>query len=251
MNIATTLKNIGFDDNKARVYQALLSLGTAPAGAIAAKSGIVRSTVYKILEELISDGLAENVEGKVKKFIALHPSALIRMLENKKTATENILPELLGIFTSPKFKPRLKFYEGLDGKKKVFADILTLQNDIVYTFSPIQEILTVFGKTYSKHFTEKRVKNKIWRYALRSIETTADKTKEWEFYGSDEKLMRQIRFLPPKIKCDTLIQIYADKISVVASHNENYAFIIESKELSGLMKQLFLWLWNTADKPSQ
>ncbi len=243
MEIDTILRKIGFSDNKIKIYQALLTLGTAPAGAIAKKAAIVRSTVYKILEELINDGLAEGVDAKVKKYAALHPKALINMVENKKTAVEKILPDLLGIFVSPKFKPRMKFYEGVEGKKKVFEDVLTIQNDIVYTFSPITEILAIFGKTYSRHFTEKRVKNKIWRYALRSQTINKDKTGEWEFYGSDEKLMREIRFLPPKIKCDTLIQIYANKISVVASHKEDYAFIIESKELADLMKQIFLWLW--------
>ena len=245
MNIDTTLKNVGFSDNKTKVYQALLSLGTAPAGVIASKSGIVRSTVYKILEELVNAGLVESVNTKIKKYTILPPTALIRMEENKKAAIESIMPELLGIFASPRSKPRLKFYEGIEGKKRVFEDILSLQNDIVYTFSPIKEILNIFGKIYSRHFTEKRIQNKIWRYALRSNNEIKNSNDEWEFYSSDKELMREIRFLPSKIECDTLIQIYANKISVVASHNEPYAFIVESKELSDLMKQIFLWLWHS------
>jgi sugar-specific transcriptional regulator TrmB len=243
MNNNTFFAQISFSDNKAKIYQSILSLGTAPAGAIAKKSGIVRSTVYKILDELVNDDLLEVSDGKVKKFTALHPSALLKMFENKKTAIENFMPELLGVFSAPKFKPLMKFYEGENGKKRVFEDALSLHNDIVYTFSPMQEILELFGKTYARHYTEKRIKNKIWRYALRPATDISQKGSEWEFYGSDEKLMREIRFLTPEIACDTLIQIYANKVAVVASKKENYAFIIESKELSVLMKQIFKWLW--------
>ncbi|HAO81363.1 MAG TPA: hypothetical protein DHS36_00310 [Candidatus Veblenbacteria bacterium] len=249
MEIDTLLNKLGFSDNKAKIYQAILSLGSAPASTIAQKAGIVRSTTYKILEELASDGLVEMTDQGVKKFTALHPKALITLQENKKSTLERLLPELLGIYSSPKFKPKMRFYEGEEGKKKVFEDILSLHNDIVYTFSPIEQVLSIFGKIYSRHFMEKRTKNKIWRHALRPAIDINKNTGEWEFYGSDEKLMRQVRFLPPKIKCDTLIQIYANKVAVIASKKEDYAFIIESKELAELMKQIFLWLWHTSPKP--
>lgn len=248
MDINTIFSQIGFSNKKAKIYQAALSLGNAPAGAISKKSGIVRSTVYKILDELVADNLLEVSGGKVKKFVALHPVALLKMLENKKKAAENFLPELLGMFSASKFKPRMRFYEGESGKKKVFEDILSLNNDVVYTFSPMREVLELFGKTYTRHYTEKRVKNKIWRHALRPTTDISQQSNEWEFYGSNEQLMREIRFLPPDISCDTLIQIYADKVAVVASKKENYAFIIESQELSSLMKQIYLWLWKISKK---
>ncbi len=247
MSKKTNLEDIGFSMNKTKVYEALLSLGTAPASVIAQKSGIVRSTVYQLLKELIHEGLAESVNEKVKKFTAAHPHALMNMIEGKRLVVERMLPGLLGIFAAPKFKPRMRFYEGIEGKKKVFEDILALNNDVVYTFSPIHEVLTLFGSVYSRHFTEKRVKNKIRRHALRPNTAMQGKASEWEFYSSDEKLMREIRLLPPTIKCDTLIQIYANKISVVAAH-EDYAFIVESAELAGLMKQIFLFLWNSKNK---
>ena len=126
MEIDTLLNKLGFSDNKAKIYQAVLSLGSAPVSAIAQKAGIVRSTTYKILSELARDGLVEMTDQGVKKFAALHPRALINLQDNKKSALERLLPELLGIYSSPKFKPKMRFYEGEEGKKKVFEDILSL-----------------------------------------------------------------------------------------------------------------------------
>lgn len=105
-------------------------------------------------------------------------------------------------------------------------------------------MLERFGMTYIRHNMEKRVAKKITRLSLRSAETI--KETKWDFYSSDEKLLRKLRYLPKQIKIDTLIQIYGNKISVIASKKEDYAFIIESKELSSLMKQIFLWLWQSA-----
>jgi sugar-specific transcriptional regulator TrmB len=247
MDITAILQNIGFSSLKSSIYQACLSLGTAPASVIATKSGIVRSTVYKILEELIDDGLVEKSETKVRQFTALHPTALLRMIDNQKQNAEHILPALLGMFTSTSSKPHMKFYEGINGKKKVFEDILNLHDEIIYTFSPIHEVITTFGKTYSRHFLEKRVAHRITRYALRPAHANI-KTSDWELYASDKKLLREIRFLPANIQIDTLIQIYENKVAVISSEKENYAFIIQSQELSQLMKQIFLLLWNMAQK---
>lgn len=242
MNIDTILSKIGFDHNQISVYMAILSLGTASVSEISKKSGIVRTYIYKIIAELVESGLVEETDEKVKKFTALHPSKLVDLMEKKKSLIENLLPELLGIYKTKEFKPKMKFYEGENGKKKVFEDILNYPNETIYTFSPIQDLLLQFGKTYTRHYMEKRVKNKICRHSLRPYSCKNEKS-DWEFSGSNESLLREIRFLPDEIICDTLIQIYKDKIGVVASEKENYAFIIESKELSSLMKQIFLFLW--------
>lgn len=239
----TNFKKIGFDDNKSSVYMAVLSLGIAAVSDIAKKAGLVRTTVYKILFELVAEGLVEEIPGKVKRFSALHPSKLIEMMNEKKRVAENILPALLGMFAGSNFKPQMKFYEGETGKKKVFEDILNLRNDVVYTFSPVDKIIDLFGNTYVRHYMEKRVERNIWRWDLRASATRKfNKENDWEFYGVDENLMRKVRFLPKEIGCDVLIQIYANKVSVMAI-KEDYAFIIESKELAGFLKQIFMWIW--------
>ncbi len=247
MKIDTILSKLGFDQNQISVYTAILSLGTASASEISKKSGIVRTYIYKIITELVECGLVEETGEKVKKFTALHPSKLVDLMENKKSLAESLLPELLGMFSTKEFKPKMKFYEGEGGKKKVYEDIFNFPESTVYTFSPIDDLLLQFGKTYNRHFMERRVRNKIKRQSLRPF-LKENKNKDWEFSGSDERLLREIRFLPNDINCDTLIQIYANKIGIVASEKEDYAFIIESKELSNLMKQIFLFLWNTSEK---
>lgn len=241
----TNIQKIGFSPNQTKVYLALLSLGTATASEIAKKSNLARPSVYKTVDDLMKMGLVEEAEEKVKKFTALHPAHLVQFMEYKKTLAEQLLPQLMGIFVASKFKPKMHFYEGTAGVKKVFEDVLDLRNDTIYTFSSIRQMLGRFGSTYIRHHMEKRVAKNIRRLSLRSSDTRSED--KWDFYSSDQKLLREIKYLPKQIKADTLIQIYGDKVSVIASKKEDYAFIVESKELSALMKQIFIWLWHSME----
>lgn len=240
---------LGFSNNKTKVYLAALSLGSASVTEISKKAEIIRTTTYKILEELTKEGLLEeSVKNKVKLFVALSPVKLIELINNNKKATEAILPGLLDLFTDTGFRPKMKFYTGEQGRKKVYEDVLNLKNETIYTFSPIKNILEDFGETYVRHFLEKRAKNKTRRFALRQTDAKSKSNKEWEFYTTDSRMLREVKFLPPKITFSTLIQIYDNKIGVISSKKENYAFIIESQELTNLMKQIFEWFWFVADK---
>lgn len=249
MELTNVLQRLGFNENKAKVYLACLELGRAPASDIAKKAGLIRTTVYKILEELAAEGLIEaDLTSKVKAFIALPPAKLIASIENKKDVAQESLPFFLEIFSSTKYKPKVRFYEGKDGIKKVFEDALTSKEKVIYTFSPIKDLLSELGPTYARHYTNKRVKDNIWRRALRQAAEKETPRGQWEFYADDEKVKREVRFLPKNIVFSTLIQIYDEKVSVIALEKENFAFIIESHELSNFMKQLFNLLWSISKK---
>jgi len=249
MDLVNVLKQLGFNENKAKVYLACLELGRATASDVAKKSSLIRTTVYKILEELVSEGLVEaDLTSRVKTFIVLPPVKLIALIDSKKSVAQDSLPFFLEIFSSTKYKPKIRFYEGKEGIKKVFEDALDVKEKIVYTFSPIKDLLSELGATYARHYTNKRVKNDILRKALRQISDKESSKGQWEFYADDEKLKREVRFLPKSVIFSTLIQIYDNKVSFISFEKENFAFIIESRELSSFMKQLFNLLWSMSGK---
>lgn len=244
MNFIELLKKIGFNDNKAKVYLACLELGSATASQIAKKAEVVRTTVYKILDELNGQGFIETDAKKhTKTFKANSPKKIVENLEKQKSLAETFLPDFMNIFSETKFKPKLKFYEGEEGIKKVFEDILNYKNITVMTFSPIKNVLQIFGKTYSRHFTEKRVEQKILRKDLRQLSDEKFDSSEWEFYASEKSLMREVKILSKDFMFDSLIQIYENKTSIILSGEENFAFIVESKELSNFMRTIFKFLW--------
>ena len=55
------LKDAGLTDGEAKVYLALLELGSSTTGPIIHKSKIAKSIVYQILEKLMQKGLVSYV----------------------------------------------------------------------------------------------------------------------------------------------------------------------------------------------
>ena len=74
------LKRAGLSDGEIKVYEAILSIGTAPINKIHEKTGIERRNIYDIVNKLIKKGLINYTD------------------ENKKIA-EQILKEIRKKFT--------------------------------------------------------------------------------------------------------------------------------------------------------
>ena len=96
------LEEIGLTEGETKVYLALLRLGPTKTGQLATKAGVSSSKVYKILDRLISKGLAGHIiKGKIKYFNAMKPKRILdyieereKLLLDKKELVKRILPEL-------------------------------------------------------------------------------------------------------------------------------------------------------------
>lgn len=249
MELANELKKLGFSDNKAGVYLAALKLGAAPASDIAKKAGLRRTTTYKLLEELVSEGLMDIDYGsKVKTYLAQSPHSLIELFNEKKKSADQLLPQLLQQFSQTAHQPTIRFYSGLRGIKKAFEEGLETKEKVLYTYSPIKDVLEHLGTAFARHYIDKRRKKGIIRKALRQTSDKKNEMETWEFYASDDAVMRQVRFLPPEIRFDTMIQIYDNKISIISFEKDQFSFIIENEQLAAFMKSLFNLTWQNAKK---
>src|SRR3989344_2158701 len=102
----TQLKGLGLSENEAKVYMAMLELGSATVLEISAKAGVNRLTTYVQIESLKKMGLASTqTKGKKQLFIAESPDQLEFVIEREKQAIEQkkeelktILPELINLF---------------------------------------------------------------------------------------------------------------------------------------------------------
>lgn len=111
----------GLTEGEAKVYLALLKLGSSTTGPIVKESGVANSIVYRLLDSLIEKGLASYVvREKTKYFQAAEPDRLLDYIEErKKQLDENkekikkLLPQL-----KPLAKPvesRVELFEGFKG----------------------------------------------------------------------------------------------------------------------------------------
>lgn len=253
------LTQISLSGNEAIVYEYLLKNGESPAGEIIKKTPLKRGVVYNALVDLVKKGLAsEKKKNKIAYFSPSHPEKLREYAENKeneikkaKTSLEANLPAIISDFNLVSERPGIRYYEGLEGIKKVLND--TLVNNTqkeIFTFSDVAEYVKYLKKWNVEYYAPKRRELSILEKVIipdkkEAIEYMKDYIKNPE---SDK--LTEILFLDHKLyPMQTEVNIYENKISFVTfSEKTHIGVIIENKEICQSLKSIFNFCWNMGKK---
>jgi len=246
IKIEKLLKQAGFLDKEIAVFLALLELGRGVVSEISRKAGVNRTTGYVILDSLVKKGLA-SISGKEPKqeYMAEPPENLLKYFneESKKQRfivdeITRALPELASFYNAGD-RPRVRFYEGLDGLKQVYEDTLTAKNGIVAyaTFDDMHKTLPGYFPGYYKRRAAKGIH-------ARGIAPATPLAKERLKMGNEEA--RDLALVPvDKYNFSPEIDIYDNKI-MIASWKEKLGIIIESNEIADAMRKIFELAWAKA-----
>jgi hypothetical protein len=129
--IEQILKDLGLTENEAKVFLSAVKVGLAPISAIARESGIARTYVYELAEELKAKGLLAEIEvGKIKKIQALDYGGLLSYVERRQrdmqaleTDLKKVEGEFLALRSGLPQKTKVRFFEGVEGIKNINAEI--------------------------------------------------------------------------------------------------------------------------------
>jgi sugar-specific transcriptional regulator TrmB len=235
-----TLQNIGFTAKEAKIYLANLELGTTKPSQIGDKTGLNRVTVYEVLKKLKDRGVViEIIKNNVKYYSAVNPENIIGQIKNRVKAAEHALPEMLAIYNLKTKKPRVLFFEGLDGLKKIYQDSLTSKTEIL-TFTNSQNLYAILGD-FNNYYVAQRVKNNIKLRAVALADAAGLRAKE-----EGTRILREVRLVPPHLYSFTNeIMIYDNKTAIV-SLLEKVGVIIESADIAKTQKEIFKMAWEYA-----
>lgn len=132
MNIEKTLKEIGLSEGEAKVYLALLKLGSSPVSKIKEETKLHRTTIYDFVEKLLNKGLINYViKNKIKIFKATHPNKLLDFVKEKEDNVKTIIPNLIELSEFQKPELNVEVYKGREGFKTLLNDILRAKKDLV------------------------------------------------------------------------------------------------------------------------
>lgn len=242
MPIADSLKEFGLNEKEARVYLALLELGEAKAHEIARKAGVVRPTAYDILEKLITDGLVGAYDKKkIRHYTANEPEKIRQKLLEKQRMFETVLPELKSVYNKLKAKPKISFFEGIEGTKTVFNDTLTAADKQLRGILSMYDLFKIPGKSFMDSYVKRRVGE---GFSLRVIRSQPKEVMETWPTSTEEN--RQLRYAPPHMIFEMTTYIYANKVSLISTAKENFGMIIESEEFARTMGYMFEALWQVS-----
>jgi len=76
---------LGFSNNEAKVYLALVTLGSGTTSDITKESGVHRVNVYEIIDKLANKGLVSSLKKATKSIYSVgDPKNLLRFIEQKE-----------------------------------------------------------------------------------------------------------------------------------------------------------------------
>lgn len=160
MDPKLALQEADLTGNEAKIYLALLELGSALAGEITKKSGINRTNVYDALDRLIEKGIVSYViTANRKYFEATNPERIISYLEEKENAIKEqkklinqIMPELKIKRQLSKEPQEATIYKGKKGIKSLAEDVIrTKQNLQVYgAEGEFMKLMGPYGQLWQK-----------------------------------------------------------------------------------------------------
>lgn len=231
------LKSLNLTADEAAVYVAAMELGQASVQALAKKSGVKRTTVYHFLDDLIERGLLQETRKKKRNiYSAIHPKQLVALEEVRLRELENLIPSLLAVYNKSQTKPRVTFYEGVEGIKEALADIIRVGQPMIgwADFSFRQSILGDFFAT----FAAERARRNITYQAI-----TRD-TQEARAWGKRNMgHLRSFKYISSG-PFNTETVVYGDHVMFLSYQKNAFAVVIEDQNVAATLRIAWQQLWD-------
>lgn len=241
MNVERTLVKYGFSDHEAAVYLGLLKHVETTAFVLAKETRIPRATVYRVLDSLKAMNVVTSwKKNNIAYFTAENPKRLIKILEEKREMIDSILPEMLKARGVDRFIPAAKIYEGKEGLKIVWDDILdTAEAQGLKEIHAISHLgILEYLPKYFPEWLKRREKLGVFSYLITTHSNElVNPTLQTNRY-------RETRVLPSDSPVKGTIDIYGDKIAFFSlKDGQIYSIIVESATLAEVLRQFFISTW--------
>jgi len=242
MNILS-LTELGLTEEEAKVYLAVLELGGSYVSTIAKKANVNRVACYHTLDNLVKkDLIAIVTKNKMKFFFVESPQLLVNKLEEKYEQAKAILPELLSITNALQYKPKIRYYEGIEEIKKIFKDTLKSEDELV-GYTNLADIPKVLNEDFIKDYAIKKVKKGIKSRMLSPISPNALKYMD-KYYPKGNDLVEILFVNKKEFLFEYEINIYGDRVAIISLNPEELiGLIIESPVYAKTQKAIFNLAW--------
>lgn len=240
MELEKNLRSLGLSENESKLYIHALTLGSFSVTEISAASGFKRPTCYLILDELTKRGLVSIVPYSSKlTYSAESPDIFLAAAEDHILDIKKILPDLHALQKDSRNRPTIKFYQGQNGIHTVYNDVLKSSITEYNYVGSIEETLGAVGKDFLDNWAKRRIKKGLRSKGVRVI----DSAKTKHLYLEEADALRETRYAPSGLNFLHTFLLYDNKVAVISTKRDGFAFIVENKDFYLSMKSFFEALW--------
>ena len=238
------LKKAGLSETQAEVYDCLLKNGAMTPMEISKKTGQSRENCYMVAKKLVDLSLVEQTDDKKSTYRVLNPTNLEILAEKRRKITaknekyvKDNLSSLLDIFYANNEMPGARTLEGIEGIKEVFIDNLRTKKDIYFIRTVADKILSgEEGKNFLHNYRSQLPLLGIHTYALTPLTHEALKKVK---SGRDDAINFHRTWMPEgDYTAPVEIQVYGDKVALIAFGETQMATIITSPVIAEAMRQI-------------
>jgi sugar-specific transcriptional regulator TrmB len=235
----SALMAAGLTLNEAKVYLAMLKLGSCSVNEITKKAGVHRVNAYDILDRLGEKGLVSSIMVKGKRYYdPVDPNQLIKILQRREEEVKEALPELMLDFTLKKEKQDVYYFKGPDSVMNAYRMMLEQNDKTIYAMG---------GSGMNREFLKHR--HKIWDNERKKL---GIKVKALYYERMREKKVGddswEMKFLPDEFQNPAMIDIIGNLVIILLATDEIMAIVIENKMLADAYRQNFKMLWEYVAK---
>ncbi len=241
-NIKDALIRYGLSEKESLIYLFLLGNRDVPAHKVSLETEIPRTTVYEVLDNLKKQGIVSSwIKNGVKHFSAESPEILKRLIKSKEESIQSVFGEMTHMFNMDAIYPSTKLYQGKEGVKQVFENILDVikhqKLKRLYVFSDYH-----LTEQFPKYFSDwRKRKNKTGAYTFLIVPPGTPMN---ENYSSNE--FRETKFMPSNFPFEGSVDICGTHLAFFSfKNNEVYAITIDSPIISEMLTKFFLYIWDT------
>ena len=242
------LESIGLNKNEVLIYRTLLGHGEMIASDISKESGLTRTNTYMILKSLTGKSVVEEIDRKKKLIYRLAPpQKLVEWAEIKKREQEDnlrelyaFMPILSGAYNLSLNKPGIKYFEGIEGFKLIYDDILKQQGEVLIMASEFDRSRKEINNFLDEHI----IKQASLGIKVRALIPKEDYV-NLNYIEEAKNLLVQVRILPLEIfSLHSQILIYSDKEVLSSFKNQLISTSIYNKDIAQTFKVIFGLLWD-------
>lgn len=245
---------LGFalSEREQKVFRRLLEGGPQAASALALRLEMARNTVRGTLDSLVRKGLVLITRrANTQIYSSERKEGLIKLLQQRRELLDEEISQQIKLLelhgsvlepsTSAAKRPRITFYDGFVGLKKVYEDTLSAKGSLRAwaSFDANQEALPRYFPNYYKRRKRKGIK-------MRSIHP--DTPLAIEGTRNNRQFLRRSVLVPQSLfSIVPEIQVYDNKLNIV-SWREKLGIIIESQEIANAVTAIFDLCYNLASR---
>jgi HTH-type transcriptional regulator, sugar sensing transcriptional regulator len=240
MDIQPQLKQLGLNNSEITVYLFLLQNGVSTPPAVSRGTRIARTNCYNILNRLKDQNLIKEQEsGKRKSYLASDPESLVRTLELKKEAIQQILPDLRALYTTQKNKPKIQYFEGKEQISQIYD--MSLEAQKVVGIGSTKHLSTILPGEYTRYLKEIKRRGIVFYDILTSPSIEKGAPEMIKTLGG----LYDVHYLESKYEdLPTDILIWNDSVALITLEEPIFGTVITNKLIAKSMMLVFDVMWS-------